>query len=240
MVRSIADALVATVLAPCCACCSIPLERPSLGAVCPACWASIPPPCDRLCEICGDALPSWRAEAGHPGRCSRCRRSTRVIARGTSIGAYEGALRDILHALKYEHRRSVAKPLGRLMLAAGTQVLDGADFVVPVPLHVIRHYRRGFNQAAELAAHLGLPVVHALRRNRATSTQTDLPEGRRHANVKGAFALRRPVPAGAVVVVVDDVSTTGATVDACARVLLEAGAREVRALTAARAAARLP
>lgn len=173
-------------------------------------------------------------------RCSRCRRTQRLIVRGRSIGPYEGALRNIIQALKYEGRRSVARPLGALMIRAGTPVLDGADFAVPVPLHLTRHYMRGFNQAAELAAHIGLPVVAALRRRRPTITQTDLPEVQRHANVKDAFRLRRHIPTGAIVVVVDDVSTTGATVDACARVLLDAGAREVRALTAARAAARLP
>ena len=163
-----------------------------------------------------------------------------MISRGRSIGAYEGALRDILHALKYDYRRSLAKPVAALMARRGAEVVQGADLAVPVPLHFSRQYTRGFNQAAELAAHVGLPVVQALRRTRATTTQTDLPEGLRHANVKGAFALRRPIASGAVVVLVDDVSTTGATVDACARVLLDAGAREVRALTAARAAARLP
>jgi ComF family protein len=149
-------------------------------------------------------------------------------------------LRDILHALKYDHRRSVARPLGARMARAGAEVVRGADLAVPVPLHFTRQYARGFNQAAELAAHVGLPVVNALRRRRATTTQTDLPEGLRHENVKGAFALRRPVQAGSIVVLVDDVSTTGATVDACARVLLDAGAGEVRSLTAARAAAKRP
>ena len=149
-------------------------------------------------------------------------------------------MREILHALKYDHRRSVAKPLATLMAARGSDVLAGADFVVPVPLHLLRQYKRGFNQAAELAKHLVVPVLPALRRTRSTVTQTDLPEAERHANVRGAFALRRRLPFDAVLVVVDDVSTTGATVDACARVLLEGGAREVRGLTAARAAARLP
>jgi ComF family protein len=163
-----------------------------------------------------------------------------VISIGRSIGPYEGALREILQALKYERRRSLAKPLGRLMAAVGAEVLGDADFAVPVPLHITRQYSRGFNQASELAHQLGVPVLHALRRTRATVTQTDLPEGARHANVRGAFTARRPLPRNAVLVVVDDVSTTGATLDACARVLLEAGAREVRGLTAARAASRLP
>lgn len=120
-------------------------------------------------------------------------------------------------------------------------MLEGASICVPVPLHRARMHARGFNQAAELARHLGPPVAHALRRVRRTGSQTDLPAARRHANVRGAFALRGRVDvSGAVVVLVDDVSTTGATLDACARTLLEAGAREVRALTAARAVARLP
>lgn len=239
MIRAVSDALIATLLAPCCACCSSPLDSPTRGAVCPHCWASIPPPCEPLCLTCGDALASWRTPQGDQ-RCSRCRRSQRLIVKGRSIGPYEGALRDIIQALKYDGRRSVARPLGALMIRAGAPVLEGADIAVPVPLHLTRHYMRGFNQAAELAAHVGLPVLHALRRRRATTTQTDLPEAQRHANVKDAFRLRRRMPAGAIVVVVDDVSTTGATVDACARVLLDAGAGEVRALTAARAAARLP
>jgi ComF family protein len=163
-----------------------------------------------------------------------------VIAFGRSIGPYEGTLRDIVQALKYGRRRSIAKPLARLMASAGADVLLNADAVVPVPLHPLRQYARGFNQAAELSRHLGPGVLPALRRTRATATQTDLPEWQRHENVRGAFRLRRAVPPGCVLVVVDDVSTTGATLDACARVLLDGGAGEVRGLTAARAAARLP
>lgn len=239
MIRALADAITSVILAPCCACCAQPLHHPTGGAVCDACWSSISPATGPLCEICGDALPTWR-ERDTAERCARCRRSTRIISVGRSIGPYEGTLRDVLHALKYDGRRSVAKPLAALMAATGAEVLRDADGVVPVPLHVFRQYSRGFNQAAELARHLGVPTVHALRRTRATVTQTDLPETRRHANVQGAFAVRYRIPSGSVLVVVDDVSTTGATIDACARVLLDAGAKEVRGLTAARAAARLP
>jgi ComF family protein len=103
-------------------------------------------------------------------------------------------------------------------------------------LHISRRRRRGFNQAGDLARRVGLPVVHALKRNRETPTQTGLPAAQRHRNVRGAFDLSRDgrTIRGSIVVLVDDVSTTGATLDACARVLKEAGAREVRALTAAR------
>lgn len=239
MVRALADALVSVVIAPACACCDRALEEPSRGAVCQPCWDSIPCVTGPVCTVCGDALPSWR-DGGPHARCARCRRSARVITCGRSIASYEGTLREILHALKYDRRRTVARRLAALMASRGADVLCGADAVVPVPLHMFRQYSRGFNQAAELARHLDMPVLDCLRRTRRTVTQTDLPEARRHANVRGAFRLRGRVPAGSVLVVVDDVSTTGATVDACAQALLAGGAKEVRALTAARAAARLP
>jgi ComF family protein len=107
-------------------------------------------------------------------------------------------------------------------------------------LHRSRQRSRGFNQAAEIARHLPIAMNHVLTRVRATPSQTDLPAARRHANVRNAFAVRRDADVtGRIVVLVDDVSTTGATLHACARVLLEAGAREVRALTAARAVRQL-
>jgi ComF family protein len=121
------------------------------------------------------------------------------------------------------------------------EVLSNIDLAVPVPLHRSRRRARGFNQASELARHLGPRLTEALKRTRATPSQTDLPAARRHANVKGAFTLaRRADVRGRRIVLVDDVSTTGATLEACARVLTDAGAREVRALTAARVVTRRP
>ena len=145
-------------------------------------------------------------------------------------------MKEIIHALKYEQRRSIAAPLGALMRVTGARVLQGADLVIPVPLHPRREFQRGFNQARDLASHLGLPVAPLLKRVVHTRSQIDLPKNQRRANVKGAFALvpgyTLPVPG--VVVLVDDVSTTGSTLDACARVLKSAGVKEVRALIAAR------
>ena len=169
------------------------------------------------------------------------------------MGPYEGRLRDIIHAFKYDKRRTLARPLSVLMRDAGRDVIDGADAAVPVPLHWLRRRHRGFNQAALLASGLRLPVCHALRRSKRTRAQAGLPAGERHLNVSGAFRLARryrwpflrPYAGraprrldGLVVVLVDDVSTTGATRDACSRVLLDAGVREVRMLTVARVAAR--
>ena len=122
------------------------------------------------------------------------------------------------------------------MRTSGVDVLSGADAVVPVPLYRARQLARGFNQSADIARHLHLPVVPALTRTRHTAPQADLPAGRRHGNVRAAFAPTRvDVWRGARLVLVDDVTTTGATLEACARTLVEAGAAEVRAITAARA-----
>ena len=234
--RKLVDAVLSVVLAPSCAACEELLEHPTHGPVCDTCWQSILPLTPPLCDRCGDPLPAWRSISIPLARCPRCRRTRRLVDRARAIGAYDGALRAIIHALKYEGRRSLARPLGALMRLRGAEMLDGADCAVPVPLHASRRRERGFNQATDLARHLGVPVVAALRRVRATPTQTGLPAAQRHRNVREAFALPRGghTLAGATVVLVDDVSTTGATLEACARVLKGAGAAEVRALTAAR------
>lgn len=171
--------------------------------------------------------------------CPRCRDQALLVSHARAIGEYDGPLRAIIHALKYDGHRSIARPLAGLMITSGACVLRDADLVVPIPLHRARRRARGFNQAAEIARHLTIPAMDALKRTRATVSQTDLPAEARHANVKNAFALRRRVEIrGRLIVLVDDVSTTGATLEACARVLLDAGAREVRALTAARVVSR--
>ncbi len=247
LVRSAADGLLAVLIAPSCAACRQVLDAPRRGPVCAACWSAVHPITPPVCERCGDPLPSWRVISQQLALCPRCRRRPSAIDRGRAIGAYDGALRDIIHALKYDGRRSIAIPLARLMTAHGAAILQGADVAVPVPLHRRRLRARGFNQAAELARALGLPVVDALSRNRPTASQTDLPAGQRHRNVRGAFDpgrrwLMRKAPEvrGRTIVLVDDVSTTGATLEACARVLKAAGARDVRALTAARVVLQRP
>jgi ComF family protein len=233
------DALLAVVLSPVCASCDEPLACPTEGPVCRSCWSGILPLTPPLCETCGDPLASWRVTSVPLGACARCRRGRRSIDRARAIGEYDGPLRAIVHALKYEGRRTLAGRLASLMRNRGDEILAGAACAVPVPLHPSRRRERGFNQAADLARHLGLPVCHALRRVRATAVQTSLPAAQRHRNVRHAFAVTRSARGlrGQIVVVVDDVCTTGATLDACAIALKTAGIAEVRALTAARVVA---
>jgi ComF family protein len=227
------------VLAPVCAACRHQLDEPSRSVVCASCWNAVRALTPPFCDVCGDPLATWRTSEGRM-RCARCPQHRSRITIARAIGEYDGALRDIIHVLKYRQRQSVAVELGALMRSNGRAVLSGADAVVPVPLHWRRQWRRGFNQAEALASNLDKPVRNILRRNRHTPSQTDLPADERHRNVRNAFSLRRRADVtGLCVVIVDDVSTTGATLDACARVLLRAGAREVRALTAARVASRL-
>ena len=230
---------MAVVLAPECASCNAVLEHPARGPICDSCWSTVRPLTPPLCARCGDPLASWRVISIAASTCPRCRRRPRLIARAGAVGEYDGPLRNAVRALKYGRRRTVARPLAELIVRHCGDVLEGADVAVPVPLHWTRRWSRGFNQAEALASNLGIDWVAALRRQRATPSQTDLPAGRRHANVRSAFALgRRADVRGLTVVLIDDVSTTGATLDACARVLLEAGAREVRAVTAARVVGR--
>jgi ComF family protein len=231
-----ADALLAVLFAPTCAACGEALDTPARGAVCQKCWGAIPSMLRPYCRTCGDALASWRVISTLDSRCARCRRRPPLVGLTRAIGPYDGSLRAIIHAFKYDPRPSLARPLGARMRGAADGVLTAAAALVPVPLHPARERARGFNQARELACALDLPVLDALRRIRHTPPQADLPAARRHANVKGAFALAPGCRVhGLTLVLVDDVSTTGATLDACARVLLAAGARDVRALTAARA-----
>jgi ComF family protein len=236
VLREAITGLMSVVLAPSCAACARPLENPLESAVCDHCWNGIRTLQPPVCGVCSEPLLTWRSVDAH--RCEVCRVRRPHITAGSAMGDYDGPLRAIVHALKYDGRRSLAGPLSDLLRRHAGSILHGADFIVPVPLHWTRRWRRGFNQAHELAAGLALPVRGVLKRWRYTRSQTGLSADDRSANVREAFVLsRRAGPLdGRCVVVVDDVSTTGATLEACARVLKEGGVREVRTLTAARVA----
>ena len=158
------------------------------------------------------------------------------------MGWYTGSLRDCVVALKYHGRHRTAERLAQRICqdARCGAVLDGADVLVPVPLHPARERERGFNQSVLLADAITRlhPVrrVNALVRTRRTRSQTDLSARERRLNVRDAFApAPRRVVTGTVAVLIDDVTTTGATLRECSGALLAMGALEVRCITAARA-----
>jgi ComF family protein len=150
-------------------------------------------------------------------------------------------MRDLIHALKFGDRHESVCLFGRLLRSAGAELLSGADVLIPVPLHRSRLWKRRFNQSAILARWLSaataVPLeLYALRRVSAMVSQVGLSRAERHRNVAVAFGIAPGAAArikGKRVVLIDDVITTGATLDACARVLKDAGAAEVDCLALA-------
>jgi ComF family protein len=163
-----------------------------------------------------------------------------VFDQALSIGYFEGALREAIHQFKYRPCRSLGSPLGDWM-SGNIQLPQGIDVIIPIPLHGSRLYERGFNQALLLADRIGnrfsIPVCYDnLVRTRPTRPQVELSGLDRVKNVAGAFSLVNPdTIKNTSIMLVDDVFTTGATVNECARILKAAGASHVAALTLARA-----
>jgi ComF family protein len=219
-----------------CVACREPVAGDGL---CGACWAKLdfiaPPFCPRLgipfVYDPGPDILSMQALAASP-----------AYHRARAAVRYDEIARTLVHALKFQDRTDLAPAMGRWMARAGGELLKDADALVPVPLHWRRGWSRRYNQSGALARVIGtaarVPLAaDALRRIRPTAHQIGLPRHERAANVQGAFAVpeaRRPLVQGRRLVLVDDVLTTGATSDACARALLRAGAARVDLLVFAR------
>ncbi|MEP6871800.1 MAG: ComF family protein [Anaerolineaceae bacterium] len=195
-----------------------------------------------LCEPCRDGMepasgpgrcPHCRAQWDGSGNCPRCF-GLQAIEGVLAAVEMSGAARQLVHALKYQYVRRAAGLMAGQMLSAS----EGRRFdaLFPVPLHRSRQRERGFNQSQLLMQAAGwAQPPGSLRRTRNTSRQVGMHEGERRANVSGAFVYRGPLLNGLSVAIVDDVVTTGATVQECAIVLKDAGAREVWAVAFARA-----
>lgn len=222
-----------------------PPRCPSCGALvgdfrfCDHCSAEVRFLSPPWCEICGrpfDPLAKAR------GVCADCFRSRPHFVKARSATLYDGPVAEAIKALKYSGRTAVSRVLGALLAEAVSSLdapLEGA-VLIPVPLHRKRLLERGFNQsellAKEAGGRLGLRVERkVLVRKVHTRPQVELSGRERKENVKGAFSVERAeLVRGRVLVVVDDVMTTGATLDECAKALRKAGAREVYAATVAR------
>ena len=236
-----------TLLPPQCLACDALVSDP--GTLCHACWdgaAFISAP---ICAACG---ATFEFDHGPAALCGACLRDRPRIDRARAVFVYNDVSRNLATGLKYRDRTHVAPALGGWLARAGRELLRDADLIAPVPLHRGRLWRRRFNQSALLAQAVVRSRVHGnpdsagrepvlclnlLARVRATPSQGGLNAAERRRNVRGAFSVdarQRQRAAGARILLVDDVLTTGATLGACADVLLDSGAAAVDALVLAR------
>jgi ComF family protein len=224
-----------------CSFCKDPLGDSIIPYFCSSCWADFTLLTGPVCPRCGKSFGSPETLSYSPEfECGTCRNDPPLFDQALSIGYFEGPLREAIHQFKYRPCRSLGRPLGDWMVQQ-VRVLTDIDMIMPVPLHTTRLRQRGFNQALLLAHRMSethrIPLVYDnLIRSRPTRPQVELSGLERVRNVEGAFSLKRPGDvASKRVVLVDDVFTTGATMNECASVLKDAGADQVIAFTLARA-----
>ncbi len=225
---------------PRCMTCDEPLEQHDALPFCPSCRAGIQILRSPLCPRCGVPFP---VAEGEDRLCGDCLRMDRPYAIARSVGSYEGTLLTAIHRFKYQGKTGIGKILGRIMADFAETLWDMKVFerVVPVPLHRKRLRSRGFNQsvilARALAKRFGIMLdFTSLRREIFTPPQVGLDRKERCANVHGIFTVRHPERiAGRRILLVDDVYTTGSTLEECSRTLIRAKAEAVAVLTLARA-----
>ena len=242
LTSQIYDATLAVLYPQACAICGHSVESRRDGVACSRCWdaTTLFSESDPLCGKCGAISRATVAgDSRHNLRCGRCDEDAYDAAR--ACGSYEGALRAAILELKRQPHvpRRIAYLLSEVQRRAP---LHSAELIVPVPLHANRERERGFNQATSLARELarlsGLPLDEhsVIRRHHTERHRSGMDAKARRKSVSRAFAVRHAdVIAGKRVLLIDDVFTTGATVSACAAVLIDAGAEDVSVLTVARA-----
>ncbi|GAB5470064.1 MAG: ComF family protein [Rhodospirillales bacterium] len=229
--------LLDTVLPPRCFACGQVV--PADAALCAACWSQLTFLGEPCCACCG--LP-FAFDQGADTRCPDCLRAPPSFDRARAALLYDDASRRLILPFKHGDRIEAAKPFARWLQVAGWRTLESADLLLPVPLHRWRLFRRRYNQAALLARRLGdesgvAVALDLLRRTRATPSQGRRSRAARQRNVAGAFALAPGAAARLAdrrLVLIDDVMTSGATLDEAAKVLRRAKPRSIDVLTLAR------
>lgn len=239
--RPLWDAVSSVLFAAHCRLCDELLTSASRVPVCESCLGRVRP-LELLasCDRCQEPLSLASASPEGSALCGPCRQEETVFDRLRSFGAYDGELQKLIVLLKYNGIRPLAVTLAGwlALLLSQHPELKEVDAIVPVPLHARRQRARGFNQAElvarEVSRWTGLPVeADWLRRLKDTPSQTGLTPRQRQENVRGAFEANAKLDSGRILLL-DDVCTTGATLNACARALRQAGAARVGAITVAR------
>lgn len=234
---SFPQSLLDLVLPPrCFGCGEITLEHHTL---CASCWKNCTFLSSPWCSLCGWPFPF---ETPQQTLCPHCHRLPPLFVQCRSALAYNETCRHFILKLKQGDGTYLVPTLSKLMVRAGQDILENTDLLIPVPLHWRRLFLRQYNQAALLSNHITsqttIPTHTGLiKRHRSTPKQGHQNRKERSANVRGAFSVplrKKSLIKGKRLTLVDDVFTTGATLTECARVLLNEGAKEVRALTLAR------
>ena len=222
-----------------CPCCETYLEEGQRG-ICPDCFSKIRWVTPPFCPICGTPFVSDEVE-NHP--CGACVKRRKYFTMARALGYYEGPLQKTIHRWKYEGKSSLSPIFGDWMAERLSHYWDpkGFDLILPVPLHLQRLRERGFNQALllvkELSRRTGIPYrMSVLQKKVPTLPQVQLSGAEREGAVRGSFHIVRGEELeGKTILLVDDVYTTGATVNECSKVLLTAGTARVDIFTLANA-----
>jgi competence protein ComFC len=224
---------------PQCLACSEIINRQANQFFCSPCQGKISFINDNFCPICGVPFLSSPAESHI---CGDCLIKKPYYDKARAVAGFETVILDAIHKFKYGRSISTGSSLSSFMANFSFPNFDFSEYslLIPVPLHIKRLRDRGFNQSLLLARAIGkkhkLPVNFSLlKRSKFTLTQTGLNKAEREINIKGAFVVAdRKKAAGENIILIDDVFTTGATINECARVLLKAGAQKVAVLTLSR------
>jgi ComF family protein len=248
VLRMFAESLSTVLFPSSCRLCDSPLLRFSRLPVCDTCIDSIQAFDVIRCNVCGEAVNSFQ-NSEEEILCGMCHRARPHFLRAYAYGSYDGSLRGLIHLLKYQQIKPAAERLGRLLaigVSASKESVSSRVLVVPVPLFSTKQHQRGFNQA-ELLSRAAIKHLNSwkasgfelhignLKRIRSTVSQTGLTSHQRRKNVRGAFALSKPqLVQGRSILLIDDVYTTGTTLNECTRVLRSVGAERVWVATVAR------
>lgn len=219
-----------------CASCKKPLDPENGSAVCGNCISLIKRNPAPYCIYCG------RPQDTAGCVCDDCLKDKPAFSMAYSACLYEGNLKELIHQFKYSGKLALSGDLSNLIsdfLYDNPDILEGADIITFVPIAAGHMVKRGFNQSKVLAKHIsdsyGIPMIDCIEKIIYTKSQNSLSREERLSNLKGAFRTRgRTILNGLKVLIIDDVMTTGATLNECAKVLLSAGAADVRCLTLAR------